>query len=164
MILYIRDVLTHGMEIPKSYPHQCPGWAANADLEALGVSTVLGWDHHFGELSWSPYASFDIECSVNLLQSTSKPVLMMTQHRPFSFTVLKDLQAKILGIPYKNNDLSMFVLLPNDVDGLEKVSLARPCSCFDFRRLCISELSGGAWKRASHWEPSGNYFCRCVDV
>lgn len=66
--------------------------------------------------------SFDIVCSVNLLQSTSKSVQMMTQSHSFSFTFLEDLQAKILGIPYKNNDLSMFVLLPNDIDGLEKVN------------------------------------------
>lgn len=46
---------------------------------------------------------------------------MMTQSHAYSFAFLEDLQAKILGIPYKNNDLSMFVLLPNDTDGLEKV-------------------------------------------
>lgn len=49
----------------------------------------------------------------------------MTQRDSFSFTLLKDLQAQILGIPYKNSDLSMFVLLPNDIDGLEKV---KPCT------------------------------------
>lgn len=47
----------------------------------------------------------------------------MTQCSSFSFTLLEDLQAKIVGIPYKNSDLSMFVLLPNDIDGLEKVNL-----------------------------------------
>ncbi|XP_008591308.1 PREDICTED: serpin B13 isoform X1 [Galeopterus variegatus] len=56
-----------------------------------------------------------------LNKSTSKSVLMMTQRHSFSFTFLEDLQAKILGMPYKNNDLSMFVLLPNDIDGLEKI-------------------------------------------
>ncbi|XP_032278768.1 serpin B13 isoform X2 [Phoca vitulina] len=56
-----------------------------------------------------------------LNKSTSKSVPMMTQCHSFSFTFLEDLQAQILGIPYKNNDLSMFVLLPNDIDGLEKV-------------------------------------------
>uniref|UniRef100_A0A8C2YNA0 Serpin domain-containing protein n=2 Tax=Chinchilla lanigera TaxID=34839 RepID=A0A8C2YNA0_CHILA len=46
---------------------------------------------------------------------------MMAQSHSFSFVYLEDLQAKIVGIPYKNNELSMFVLLPNDVDGLEKI-------------------------------------------
>lgn len=50
----------------------------------------------------------------------------MTQCSSFSFTLLEDLQAKIVGIPYKNSDLSMFVLLPNDIDGLEKVNLDTP--------------------------------------
>ncbi|KAK7799974.1 hypothetical protein U0070_022909 [Myodes glareolus] len=56
-----------------------------------------------------------------LNKNTSKPVQMMAQCSSFSFTLLEDLQAKIVGIPYKNNDLSMFVLLPNDIDGLEKI-------------------------------------------
>ncbi|XP_057626791.1 serpin B13 isoform X1 [Chionomys nivalis] len=56
-----------------------------------------------------------------LNKETSKPVRMMTQCSSFSFTLLEDLQAKIVGIPYKNSDLSMFVLLPNDIDGLEKI-------------------------------------------
>ncbi|KAI5279989.1 Serpin B13 [Manis pentadactyla] len=56
-----------------------------------------------------------------LNKSTSKPVLMMTQRHCFSFTSPEDLQAQILGIPYKNHDLSMFVLLPNEIDGLEKI-------------------------------------------
>ncbi|XP_005373088.1 PREDICTED: serpin B13 [Chinchilla lanigera] len=54
-------------------------------------------------------------------KSTSKSVQMMAQSHSFSFVYLEDLQAKIVGIPYKNNELSMFVLLPNDVDGLEKI-------------------------------------------
>uniref|UniRef100_A0A452R9I4 Serpin family B member 13 n=1 Tax=Ursus americanus TaxID=9643 RepID=A0A452R9I4_URSAM len=56
-----------------------------------------------------------------LNKSTSKSVPMMTQRHSFSFTFLEDLQAQILRIPYKNSDLSMFVLLPNDIDGLEKI-------------------------------------------
>ncbi|KAM4841139.1 serpin B13 [Thomomys bottae] len=54
-------------------------------------------------------------------KSTSKPVQMMAQRQVLSFISLEDLQAKIVGIPYKNNDLSLFVLLPNDIDGLEKI-------------------------------------------
>ncbi|XP_039107831.1 serpin B13 [Hyaena hyaena] len=56
-----------------------------------------------------------------LNKSMSRCVPMMTQSHAYSFAFLEDLQAKILGIPYKNNDLSMFVLLPNDTDGLEKI-------------------------------------------
>ncbi|KAM9225196.1 serpin B13-like isoform 1-T2 [Dugong dugon] len=56
-----------------------------------------------------------------LNKTTRKPVQMMKQRHSFNFTHLEDLQAKILGIPYKNNDLSMFLLLPDDIDGLEKI-------------------------------------------
>ncbi|XP_065791270.1 serpin B13 isoform X1 [Muntiacus reevesi] len=56
-----------------------------------------------------------------LNKSTSKSVLMMTQRQSFSFKTLEDVPAKILGLPYRNHDLSMFVLLPNDIDGLEKI-------------------------------------------
>ncbi|XP_008838883.1 serpin B13 isoform X2 [Nannospalax galili] len=56
-----------------------------------------------------------------LNKSTSKPVQMMAQCSNFPFLLLEDMQAKIVGIPYKNSDLSMFVLLPNDIDGLEKI-------------------------------------------
>ncbi|XP_021572854.1 serpin B4-like isoform X2 [Carlito syrichta] len=37
------------------------------------------------------------------------------------FWVNKDVQAKILEIPYKGKDLSMIVLLPNEIDGLQKL-------------------------------------------
>ncbi|GAB5579551.1 serpin B13 isoform X1 [Prionailurus iriomotensis] len=56
-----------------------------------------------------------------LNKSASKCVPMMTQTCTYSFIFLEDLQAKILGIPYRNNDLSLCVLLPNDTDGLEKI-------------------------------------------
>ncbi|KAF4024757.1 hypothetical protein G4228_016997 [Cervus hanglu yarkandensis] len=56
-----------------------------------------------------------------LNKSTSKSVLMMTQRQSFSFKTLEDVPAKILGLLYRNHDLSMFVLLPNDIDGLEKI-------------------------------------------
>lgn len=65
---------------------------------------------------------------------------MMTQHHSFSFTSLKDLQAKILEIPYKNNDLSMFVLLPDDIEGLEKVKPRISPFLLSFWRLCVPEL------------------------
>lgn len=63
----------------------------------------------------------DASSSADSLQSTSKSVPMMTQRQSFSFKTLEDVPAKILGLPYRSHDLSMFVLLPNDIDGLEKV-------------------------------------------
>ena len=58
---------------------------------------------------------------MNLLQDTSKPVQMMKQTDSFQFVSLEDVQAKILEIPYKGEELSMMVLLPNEVDGLQEL-------------------------------------------
>ncbi|XP_008259664.2 serpin B4 [Oryctolagus cuniculus] len=56
-----------------------------------------------------------------LNKNTSKPVQMMKQRNHFNFALLEDVQAKILEIPYKGKDLSMIVLLPNEIDGLQKL-------------------------------------------
>ncbi|XP_013209767.1 serpin B4 isoform X2 [Microtus ochrogaster] len=37
------------------------------------------------------------------------------------FWLNKDVQAKIVEIPYKGKELSMFILLPNEIDGLKKL-------------------------------------------
>ena len=58
---------------------------------------------------------------MNLLQDTSKPVQMMKQTNHFKFVSLEDVQAKILEIPYTGGELSMMVLLPDEVDGLQEV-------------------------------------------
>ncbi|XP_048219520.1 serpin B4-like [Perognathus longimembris pacificus] len=56
-----------------------------------------------------------------LNKDVSKPVQMMSQTKHFRFTSLEDEQAKILEIPYKGKELSMVLLLPNEVDGLQKL-------------------------------------------
>nr|XP_025128923.1 serpin B3-like [Bubalus bubalis]XP_025128924.1 serpin B3-like [Bubalus bubalis] len=56
-----------------------------------------------------------------LNKETSKPVQMMKQTNSFQFVSLEDVQAKILEIPYKGEELSMMVLLPNEVDGLQEL-------------------------------------------
>ncbi|KAM9054652.1 LOW QUALITY PROTEIN: serpin B3-like [Megaptera novaeangliae] len=56
-----------------------------------------------------------------LNKDTSKSVQMMKQTDDFNFTSLEDMQVKILEIPYKGQELSMMVLLPNGLDGLQKL-------------------------------------------
>nr|XP_031302656.1 serpin B4-like [Camelus dromedarius] len=69
-----------------------------------------------------------------LNKDRSKSVQMMKETNDFNFTSLEDMQVKILEIPYKGAELSMMLLLPNEVDGLQKV---KPCTsksshcCFD---------------------------------
>ncbi|XP_076992238.1 serpin B3-like [Tamandua tetradactyla] len=54
-------------------------------------------------------------------KDTSKPVQMMKQRSSFNLAFLEDEEAKILEMPYKGKELSMFVLLPNETDGLQKL-------------------------------------------
>ncbi|GAB1285327.1 Serine (or cysteine) peptidase inhibitor, clade B (ovalbumin), member 3A [Apodemus speciosus] len=56
-----------------------------------------------------------------LNKNTSKPVQMMKQKNKFNFIFLEDVQAKIVEIPYKGSELSMYVLLPMEIDGLKKL-------------------------------------------
>ncbi|XP_010959572.2 LOW QUALITY PROTEIN: serpin B4 [Camelus ferus] len=56
-----------------------------------------------------------------LSKDTSKSVQMMKETNTFNFTSLEDMQVKILEIPYKGEELSMMLLLPNEVDGLQKL-------------------------------------------
>ncbi|XP_058389906.1 serpin B4-like [Diceros bicornis minor] len=51
----------------------------------------------------------------------SKSVQVMKQSKSFNFTFLEDVQAKILELLYKHADLSMILLLPNEVNGLQKL-------------------------------------------
>ncbi|XP_010959569.2 serpin B4 [Camelus bactrianus] len=56
-----------------------------------------------------------------LSKDRSKSVQMMKETNDFNFTSLEDMQVKILEIPYKGAELSMMLLLPNEVDGLQKL-------------------------------------------
>uniref|UniRef100_A0A8C8XA16 Serpin family B member 3 n=1 Tax=Panthera leo TaxID=9689 RepID=A0A8C8XA16_PANLE len=72
------------------------------------------WDKKFDK-------KYTVEEKFWLNKDTSKPVQMMKQSSVFNFTSLEDVQAKILEMPYKGKDLSMMLLLPNEVDGLQKL-------------------------------------------
>ncbi|XP_027764581.1 heterochromatin-associated protein MENT-like isoform X1 [Empidonax traillii] len=51
---------------------------------------------------------------------TTKPVPMMYLRDKFNLSYVESVQADVLELPYVNNDLSMFILLPSDVTGLQK--------------------------------------------
>ncbi|XP_044513842.1 serpin B4-like [Gracilinanus agilis] len=54
-------------------------------------------------------------------KDTSKSVQMMKQKDFFNIGYIQECQGKIIELPYTNNHLSMFVLLPTETDGLEKL-------------------------------------------
>ncbi|KFO61737.1 Serpin B10 [Corvus brachyrhynchos] len=52
---------------------------------------------------------------------TTKPVPMMYLRDKFNLNYIESVQADVLELPYVNNDLSMFILLPSDIAGLQKL-------------------------------------------
>ncbi|NXG14651.1 SPB10 protein, partial [Grallaria varia] len=52
---------------------------------------------------------------------TTKPVPMMYLSDKFNLSYVESVQADVLELPYVNNDLSMFILLPSDITGLQKL-------------------------------------------
>ncbi|XP_030340627.1 serpin B10-like [Strigops habroptila] len=55
---------------------------------------------------------------------TTKPVPMMYLSDKFNWTYVESVQTDVLELPYVNNDLSMFILLPSDITGLQKLESA----------------------------------------
>ncbi|XP_074843871.1 serpin B10-like isoform X2 [Carettochelys insculpta] len=51
-----------------------------------------------------------------LNKNTTKPVQMMFQRGKFNWTYIKTVRAHIVELPYVNYDLSMFILLPGDIN------------------------------------------------
>ncbi|XP_039107819.1 serpin B3 isoform X1 [Hyaena hyaena] len=72
------------------------------------------WDKRFDK-------KYTVEEKFWLNKETSKPVQMMKQSVVFNYTSLEEVQAQVLEMPYKGKDLSMILLLPNEVDGLQKL-------------------------------------------
>ncbi|XP_063062261.1 leukocyte elastase inhibitor-like [Engraulis encrasicolus] len=68
------------------------------------------------------------EVPFRLNKKETRPVQMMHQMEHFPFTRIPDVNCKILELPYKGKDLSMLVMLPNEMEdgttGLEKLEQA----------------------------------------
>lgn len=62
-----------------------------------------------------------------MFQNEKRTVQMMFQEGYFNMAIIEELKMKVIELPYFNNDLSMFVLLPEvvceDFTGLEQVIL-----------------------------------------
>ncbi|KFQ20230.1 Serpin B10, partial [Merops nubicus] len=52
---------------------------------------------------------------------TTKPVPMMYLSDKFNWTYVESVQTDVLELPYRNNDISMFILLPSDIISLRKL-------------------------------------------
>ncbi|NWW88343.1 OVALX protein, partial [Rhynochetos jubatus] len=61
------------------------------------------------------------EVPFNVTEQESRPVQMMCQNSTFKVATVAAEKMKILELPYASEALSMFVLLPDDVSGLEQL-------------------------------------------
>ncbi|XP_031196585.1 serpin B4-like [Mastomys coucha] len=94
-----------------------PSKSLNSSTRLVLVNAVYfkgQWNHKFDEKETT-------EEKFWLNKNTSKPVQMMKQRNKFNFIFLENVQTKIVEIPYKGKELSMFVLLPVEIEGLKKL-------------------------------------------
>uniref|UniRef100_H0VI24 Serpin domain-containing protein n=1 Tax=Cavia porcellus TaxID=10141 RepID=H0VI24_CAVPO len=94
-----------------------PSESLKSDTKLVLVNAIYfkgQWDLKFKEED-------TVEGKFWLSKDTSKSVKMMKQTNHLKFASLEAVQAKILEIPYKGKALSMVVLLPDEVDGLQKL-------------------------------------------
>ncbi|KFV51639.1 hypothetical protein N341_01654, partial [Tyto alba] len=61
------------------------------------------------------------ETPFNVTEQESRPVQMMCQNSTFKVAAVAAEEIKILELPYASGQLSMLVLLPDDVSGLEQL-------------------------------------------
>ncbi|NXJ59213.1 OVALX protein, partial [Rostratula benghalensis] len=61
------------------------------------------------------------EMPFNVTEQESRPVRMMCQNSTFKMGVVAAEKIKILELPYASGQLSMLVLLPDDISGLEQL-------------------------------------------
>ncbi|XP_010143512.1 PREDICTED: ovalbumin-related protein X-like [Buceros rhinoceros silvestris] len=61
------------------------------------------------------------EAPFNVTEHESRPVQMMCQNSTFKVAMVAAEKMKILELPYTSGELSMFVLLPDDISGLEEL-------------------------------------------
>uniref|UniRef100_A0A8C5MIT3 Leukocyte elastase inhibitor n=1 Tax=Leptobrachium leishanense TaxID=445787 RepID=A0A8C5MIT3_9ANUR len=67
------------------------------------------------------------EMPFRINKNDTKPVQMMYKKAKYQMTYIPDLLTKVIELPYVNNELSMLILLPDDIEdsttGLEKLEL-----------------------------------------
>ncbi|XP_069814211.1 serpin B4-like [Dendropsophus ebraccatus] len=56
-----------------------------------------------------------------LTKDSEISVPMMSQREKFNFGIIEEIDAQIIELPYGTGDLCMFIVLPNEIDGLQKV-------------------------------------------
>ncbi|XP_045667626.1 leukocyte elastase inhibitor [Ursus americanus] len=78
------------------------------------------WEDEFGKED-----TVDTPFRLNKVRKTKKTVKMMYQKKKFPFGYIQDLKCRVLELPYRGRELSMIILLPDDIEdestGLKKI-------------------------------------------
>ncbi|XP_042560385.1 leukocyte elastase inhibitor-like [Clupea harengus] len=78
-----------------------------------------------GDWEMKFYRGNTTEVQFKINENESKPVQMMHQTATFPFTYVPDVDCQILELPYEGKDMSMLIMLPNNMEdnttGLEKL-------------------------------------------
>ncbi|NXE96519.1 OVALX protein, partial [Menura novaehollandiae] len=92
------------------------------DSVDLDTALVLVNVIYFKGLWKTPFKEEDTrEVPFNVTEQESRPVQMMCQNNTFKVGRVAEDKIKILELPYTSGELSMFVLLPDDISGLEQL-------------------------------------------
>lgn len=93
--------------------------SVNADTNAVLVNAI------YFKAEWlNPFSLSSTSTSQFYLNSReSKEVEMMFNEHFFAYGELPELDATALEMPYENSDISMLIILPNKIEGLENLEL-----------------------------------------
>ncbi|NXH39428.1 OVAL protein, partial [Dicaeum eximium] len=69
----------------------------------------------------TPFKEYTQEVPFNVTEQESRPVQMMSQNSTFKVGRVAKEKIKILEVPYASGELSMWVLLPDDISGLAQL-------------------------------------------
>ncbi|KAF7246045.1 hypothetical protein EYD10_07838 [Varanus komodoensis] len=107
-------------EINSWVKHQTEGKVQNlldeGSIDSLTKLVLVNALYFRGNWSKTFKKNDTTEQPFRLNKTTSKPVKMMFQHDKFNWNYINDVQTHILELQYVNNELSMFILLPEDIN------------------------------------------------
>ncbi|NXU14553.1 OVALX protein, partial [Pardalotus punctatus] len=88
----------------------------------LHTALVLVNAIYFKGIWKNPFKEEDTqEVPFNVTEQESRPVQMMCQNSTFKLARVAEEKIKILELPYASGELSLLVLLPDDISGLEQL-------------------------------------------
>ncbi|CAL7941296.1 unnamed protein product [Xylocopa violacea] len=91
------------------------------DLSELTALVLVNAVYFKGQWKNKFNPEFTKDMPFHIDSNTVKNVPTMYRQGTYQYGVLPDLDAKFIVIPYKGNELSMVIILPNKIDGLAQV-------------------------------------------